>query len=83
LQVLEGQLGVALIIRDKQRLRLTPAAQDYVAEVRKALQGIASASLTLRANPDRRQPEPGDPARLRHALAGPATGPLCPGQHAR
>ncbi len=51
LQVLEGQLGVALISREKHRLRLTPAAQDYVAEARKALKIIADASLTLRANP--------------------------------
>lgn len=51
LQVLEGQLGVALVSREKHRLRLTPAARDYVAEVRKALKIIADASLTLRANP--------------------------------
>ena len=51
LQVLEGQLGVTLLIRDKHRLRLTPAAQDYVREVRRALQSLAQASLTLRANP--------------------------------
>lgn len=51
LQGLEDQLGVPLLIRERQRLRLTPAARDYVAEVRKALQTLASASLTLRANP--------------------------------
>ena len=51
LQVLEGQLGVALVLLEKQRLILTPAARDYVAEVRKALKTIADASLTLRANP--------------------------------
>lgn len=51
LQVLEGQLGVALLLRDRQRLILTPAARDYVAEVRKALRGLADASLALRANP--------------------------------
>jgi LysR family transcriptional regulator, glycine cleavage system transcriptional activator len=51
LQLLEGQLGVRLFIRESQRLRLTPAAEGYVAEVRKALQTIATASLTLRANP--------------------------------
>lgn len=51
LQGLEGQLGVPLLIRERQRLRLTPAAQDYVAEVRKALHLLASASITLRANP--------------------------------
>lgn len=51
LQGLEAQLGVPLILRERQRLRLTPAGQDYVAEVRKALQLLASASITLRANP--------------------------------
>jgi LysR family transcriptional regulator, glycine cleavage system transcriptional activator len=51
LQTLEDQLGVPLLIRERQRLRLTPAAVDYVTEVRRALQQLASASLTLRANP--------------------------------
>jgi LysR family transcriptional regulator, glycine cleavage system transcriptional activator len=51
LQGLEAQLGVPLLIRERQRLRLSPAGQDYVAEVRKALQLLASASITLRANP--------------------------------
>lgn len=51
LQSLEQQLGVPLLIRERQRLRLTPAGQDYVAEVRKALHLLASASITLRANP--------------------------------
>lgn len=51
LQSLEQQLGVPLLIRERQRLRLTPSGQDYVAEVRKALHLLASASITLRANP--------------------------------
>jgi DNA-binding transcriptional LysR family regulator len=51
LQGLEAQLGVTLILRERQRLRLTPAGRDYAAEVRKALHLLASASLTLRANP--------------------------------
>jgi LysR family glycine cleavage system transcriptional activator len=51
LQVLEGQLGVALFIRDKHRLRLTQGARDYCREVRRMLQGIGQATLTLRANP--------------------------------
>ena len=51
LQGLEAQLGVPLLIRERQRLRLTPAGRDYVSEVRKALQLLASASITLRANP--------------------------------
>jgi DNA-binding transcriptional LysR family regulator len=51
LQGLEAQLGLALLTRERQRLHLTPAARDYVAEVRKALNLLASASITLRANP--------------------------------
>ncbi len=51
LKALEDQLGVPLLILEKQRLRLTPAAKDYVAEVRKALQTLSAASLSLRANP--------------------------------
>ncbi len=51
LQGLEAQLGVPLIQRERQRLRLTPAGRDYVADVRKALNLLASASITLRANP--------------------------------
>lgn len=51
LKGLEDQLGVQLLILERQRLRLTPAAKDYVVEVRKALQTLSSASLSLRANP--------------------------------
>jgi LysR family glycine cleavage system transcriptional activator len=51
LQGLEAQLGVTLLTRERQRLHLTQAARDYVAEVRKALTLLATASITLRANP--------------------------------
>jgi LysR family transcriptional regulator, glycine cleavage system transcriptional activator len=51
LQTLEAQLGLPLLTRERQRLQLTPAAKDYVTEVRKALNLLASASITLRANP--------------------------------
>src|SRR5690606_18385426 len=36
---------------ERQRLSLTPAGADYVAEVRKALKILSDASLALRANP--------------------------------
>lgn len=51
LQGLEGQLGVTLLIRERQRLRLTPAARDYVGQVRASLHMLGQASLKLRANP--------------------------------
>lgn len=51
LKALEDQLGVPLMIRERQRLGLTPAALDYVAEVRKALGVLSSAALTLKTNP--------------------------------
>jgi LysR family glycine cleavage system transcriptional activator len=51
LQSLEHQLGVPLLIRERQRLRLTTAGRDYATEVRKALSLLASASISLRANP--------------------------------
>lgn len=52
LQAFEAQIGVALIQRENHRLRLTPAAQDYCREIRRALQALSQASLTLRANPE-------------------------------
>lgn len=51
LQVLEGQLGVTLLLRDRHRLQLTPAAQEFVAEARAALHRLDQAALALRANP--------------------------------
>ena len=51
LQVMADQLGVPLTTRDRGRLHLTPAARDYVTEVRRTLATLAQASLTLRANP--------------------------------
>ena len=51
LQLLERQMGVDLIIRSHKRLSLTPAAQDYAAEIRQALGRIAQASLRLQVAP--------------------------------
>ncbi|MGE4326339.1 MAG: LysR family transcriptional regulator [Pseudodonghicola sp.] len=47
LQTLETQMGVELIQRSRKRLTLTPAARDYVAEIRPALHQIAQASMRL------------------------------------
>ena len=51
LQALESQMGVEMIRRDRKRLSLTPEAQDYVAEIREALNRIAQASLRLQVAP--------------------------------
>lgn len=51
LKALEDQLGVVLLSRERQRLKLTPAGEDYVQQVRAGLSMIAQASLRLRANP--------------------------------
>ncbi|PLL12973.1 LysR family transcriptional regulator [Tabrizicola sp. TH137] len=48
LQEVEAQLGVPLLIRDRQRLRPTAAARDYVAQARRALDLLGQASLRLR-----------------------------------
>ncbi len=52
IQALETQLGTDLIIRERKKMRLTPAAQDYVTEIRSALQQIAQASVKLQLNPE-------------------------------
>lgn len=49
LQEVEAQLGQPLLIRDRQRLRPTPAARDYVAQVRRALDTLGQAALRLRS----------------------------------
>lgn len=51
LQTLEGQLQTPLLIRDRQRMRLTPAGLDYVATVRASLHALGHAALRLRTNP--------------------------------
>lgn len=51
LQTLERQMGCSLILRENKRLRLTPTAQEYAAEIRQALSQIANASLRLQVAP--------------------------------
>lgn len=51
LQVIEAQMGVALLIRGGGRLALTPAGRDYAIAARLALQSIVAAGQKLRANP--------------------------------
>lgn len=50
-QNLEGQLGVALFLRERRRLVPTRAALAYAQDVRKALDLIARSSLGVRSNP--------------------------------
>ncbi|WP_323782490.1 LysR family transcriptional regulator [Thalassovita sp.] len=51
LQALEAQLGTSLIVRERKTMRLTPAAEEYTATIRGALQTIAQASLKVQVNP--------------------------------
>ncbi len=48
---LESRLDTVLFTRDRQRVSLTAAGENYADEVRSALHRLASATLQLRANP--------------------------------
>ncbi len=52
IKALEEQIGVALFMRERQKVNLTLAGETYARDVREALQMIANASMTLRTNPD-------------------------------
>ena len=45
---LEAQLGVRLFIRERQRLRITPAGRDYLVVIREALDHIGAGTERLR-----------------------------------
>lgn len=51
IKALEGQLGVELFVREKQKIRLTLGGKVYAREIRDALAKISDASLNLLANP--------------------------------
>jgi DNA-binding transcriptional LysR family regulator len=51
IKVMEGQIGVKLVVRDGARLKLTPAAHDYCKHVRTLLGDLSQNTLRLRANP--------------------------------
>lgn len=51
LKGLEEQLGQSLFIRQNRRLVLTPEAVSYAADIRRALEQIAQASMRLSMNP--------------------------------
>lgn len=46
----EATLGQTLLMRDRQRLRLTPAGADYIAQVRHALDLLGGAAQRLRSS---------------------------------
>ncbi len=51
IHALEDMLGADLFVREKQTARLTVAGEAYAGEVRQALQRLATAALSFRANP--------------------------------
>ena len=51
IRALEEQLGAALFVRERQRVRPTVAGAAYAREIRDALRKISGASLNLRASP--------------------------------
>lgn len=51
LKVLEDQLGVPLVIREGKTLKALPAAMDYAADVRFALDRLSAATLRVQARP--------------------------------
>jgi LysR family glycine cleavage system transcriptional activator len=48
IQALEEHLGVELFVRARQRIRLTPAGEHYLAHVRSAFDRLEAAALELR-----------------------------------
>ena len=50
LKEVEATLGQTLMLRDKQRLRLTPAGADYITHVRHALDTLGGAAQRLRSS---------------------------------
>jgi DNA-binding transcriptional LysR family regulator len=51
IKVLEGQIGLPMVLREGNRLRLTPAAHEYCQKIRDILGDLSRSTLTLRANP--------------------------------
>ncbi|MEP2715963.1 LysR family transcriptional regulator [Pseudophaeobacter sp.] len=51
LQALEAQLGISLVQRDRKKLHLTPEAEIYAREIRKALDQISQSTLRVQTAP--------------------------------
>lgn len=51
IRALEERLGAELFVRERQTVRLSPAGQTYVQEIRGALARIANATLGFHSNP--------------------------------
>lgn len=52
IQKLEEQLGLALFVRDRRRLVVTPAGRSYAESVQGLIAGLANATLALKSNPE-------------------------------
>ena len=51
-QKLEEQIGASLFVRDKQRMKLTPAGAVYLEDVRRGIDLVMNAGIKLHANPN-------------------------------
>jgi len=51
IRALEDIVGVALFVRERQAVRLTPAGEIYAEEIRHALRDISNSTLRIKASP--------------------------------
>lgn len=51
IRALEDIVGVALFVRERQAVRLTPAGEIYAAEIRQSLRDIGNSTLRIKASP--------------------------------
>lgn len=51
IRALEDIVGVALFVRERQAVRLTPAGEIYAEEIRHALREISNSTLRIKASP--------------------------------
>jgi len=51
IRALEEIVGVALFVRERQAVRLTPAGEIYAEEIRHALRDISNSTLRIKASP--------------------------------
>lgn len=51
IQKLEGQIGAVLFVRDRRRMKITPAGAAYLKDVRRGIDIVMNAGIRLHANP--------------------------------